>query len=46
MTSEDRAMDGDREKFLEAGMDDYLAKPVQKEDLIKVLKKTLWLMND
>ena len=33
------AMDGDRERFLEAGMDDYLAKPVHKDDLENVLKK-------
>ncbi|TVQ99846.1 MAG: response regulator [Desulfovibrionales bacterium] len=33
------AMLGDREKFLEAGMDDYLGKPVKMEDLGRVLNK-------
>ncbi|SMP52942.1 PAS domain S-box-containing protein [Desulfonatronum zhilinae] len=33
------AMLGDREKFLEAGMDDYLAKPVRMEDLARVLER-------
>jgi len=33
------AMKGDREKFLEAGMDDYLAKPVRREDLRNILNQ-------
>ncbi len=33
------AMKGDREKFLEQGMDGYLAKPVRQEDLLAVLKQ-------
>ena len=35
------AMSGDEQKFLEAGMDDYVAKPVHKENLIHVLRKQL-----
>jgi CheY-like chemotaxis protein/HPt (histidine-containing phosphotransfer) domain-containing protein len=35
------AMEGEREKCLDAGMDDYLAKPVRPEDLIAKLKQ--WL---
>jgi signal transduction histidine kinase/DNA-binding response OmpR family regulator len=30
------AMMGDRERFIEAGMDDYISKPVKKNDLIRV----------
>ncbi|WP_416397230.1 response regulator [Allohahella sp. A8] len=33
------AMPGDQEKFLNAGMDDYIAKPLNKKALIKMLNK-------
>jgi PAS domain S-box-containing protein len=33
------AMAGDREKFLEAGMDDYISKPVRMQDLEKLLSR-------
>jgi CheY-like chemotaxis protein len=33
------ALDYSREMCIDAGMDDYIAKPVQKEDLAEVLGK-------
>ncbi len=33
------AMKGDRERMLQAGMDDYLAKPIRADDLYEVLRK-------
>ncbi|TKB71006.1 MAG: response regulator, partial [Nitrospira sp.] len=33
------AMTGDRGKCLEAGMDDYVTKPIKMEELAAVLKK-------
>jgi len=35
------AMQGDRERCLDAGMDDYLSKPMRKADLTEVLKRHL-----
>jgi two-component system, sensor histidine kinase and response regulator len=38
------AMQEDRERCFDAGMDDYLAKPVTLEELTRVLSK--WLTED
>jgi signal transduction histidine kinase/DNA-binding response OmpR family regulator len=35
-------MEGDKEKCFDAGMNDYLPKPIEPEDLLKVLKR--WLI--
>jgi len=35
------ALKGDREKFLAAGMNDYISKPIDNDEFIKVLKKYL-----
>lgn len=34
------ALSGDREKFLAAGMNDYISKPVQTADLVRALERT------
>ena len=33
------AVEGDKERFLEVGMDDYVAKPFQPEELIRIIAK-------
>jgi CheY-like chemotaxis protein len=36
-----RAMKGDRETCLEAGMDDYLSKPIHRQLVVEVIRRTL-----
>ena len=36
-----RAMQGDRDRCLAAGMDDYLAKPIHPAELLAMLKRYL-----
>ena len=38
------AMKGDKEKCLEAGMNDYISKPIDANELYKILAK--WLTMD
>ncbi len=40
------ALKGDRERFLEAGMDEYLSKPVHSEGLLRVISKLLGQQGD
>ncbi|HWQ18417.1 MAG TPA: PAS domain S-box protein [Methanotrichaceae archaeon] len=36
------ALEGDRERCLEAGMNDYISKPMEKDELSDVLKRCTW----
>jgi CheY-like chemotaxis protein len=36
------AMKGDKEKFLKAGMDDYIAKPIKREIVFEILEKFIF----
>lgn len=36
------AMKGDRERCIEAGMDDYISKPIHPQELLDAMEKLLW----
>ena len=40
------AMQGDREMCLQAGMDDYIAKPIRIEELVEALRKVQPLLEE
>lgn len=33
------AMKGDKERYLSSGMDDYLAKPIRRKELLDILRR-------
>jgi len=35
------AMKGDREQFIEAGMDDYVPKPIKRKELADIINKNV-----
>jgi CheY-like chemotaxis protein len=39
-------MSGDRDKFLKAGMNDYIAKPIDKDELWQVINRNLYHMDN
>ncbi|NOX37729.1 MAG: response regulator [Calditrichaeota bacterium] len=39
------ALAGDRERYLQAGMDDYLSKPLRNEDLMDALKRSYEILH-
>jgi len=40
------SISGDREKYLEAGMDDYISKPIELNKLIEIIEKYLYKNRD